>query len=171
LKDGILTSAQLQWFASPFSNIRDLSLIDIVGLSNVGLSNFLQKVGSTLVKLSVIGSTIARDSLDEGYAIDLAMPIMMSLNTAHIYGDLLTTLAISGKERIPSHLNRAITIYRAPQIDDIDSFIDALGTTGWDDIEFASNNAMVWDDDAQRRVSEFAKDRGIRFHCFIDTEI
>lgn len=170
MKDGSLTGAQLLWFASPYSRIRELSLIKIQGLSNLGLLRFLQEISSTLVKLAITGSTITRETANEAYAVDVVMSKMVLLNTAHVSGDILTARAISTKPKNSGYspTRNFITITRAPQMDNIDEVITSFDTTGWDGVDVASSNVVAWNNDAQERVFQSARERGVQFACFID---
>ncbi|KAF9459583.1 hypothetical protein BDZ94DRAFT_1002753 [Collybia nuda] len=168
LKNGSLTGEQLSWFASPYSRIRDLSLINIVGLSNSGLSALFDKISPTLKYLSTTGSTVSRE-VDEAYALDVAMPKMKLLQTAHIHGDLVTHLSISAKPKAhdPSTQN-FISIYGAPHMNDSEALLRAFKTTGWNAIELASDNTLAWNNDTQERAQQAAQETGIRFVCSVD---
>ncbi|KAF9467054.1 hypothetical protein BDZ94DRAFT_50951 [Collybia nuda] len=166
LRNGSLTDTQLLWFASPYSKIHNLDLLNILGLSNTGLLALFDKISPTLEFLSITGSTVSR-KVDEAYALDVAMPKMKLLRIATIDGDFLTHLSISAKPKTHSPSTQNISIYQAPRMNDTEALLKAFETTGWDVIELTLDDALAWNNDTQGRARQAAQENGIRLALHI----
>jgi hypothetical protein len=161
---GTLTGIQLQRFISQSKpSLKKLLLEEIEGVSNKEFLVFLLSVSPTLRSIQLRNCTFSRDTVDEEYAIDAAMPSLY-LEEAKIDGDMCSVLALSRKA--PSVPKRAgvggrDTIFLSIRSTaDWEGLIEALRVTGWGAVIIKSGAGRA---ELLSRAFEEAKSRDIVF--------
>lgn len=168
LFQGNINGPQFLHFATP--RLRTLRLYAVTGLVNSDLLSFLSQVAPILETLIIESTTILRNSKDEEYAIDAAMPLMTNLVSLTISGDLGSVLVLTRKPATPQgSLRRAVLIFLgvSANVLGMDSIIMAAGVTLWDVARLSSDveSGNAWNEYSRMRASEIARKRGIEFSC------
>ncbi|KAF8076902.1 hypothetical protein FPV67DRAFT_1473099 [Lyophyllum atratum] len=173
LVTGELTASQLRFLASPSPSLaptlQRARFKDVRGISNSEFLAFLTSVASTLVSLLVARCDYYHASKDEEYAIDVAMPNLVSLESLDVEGDHASALSISRKTRRESRSGRTrgrITINN-PYSMDLASIVEALPFTGWDSVTVVRNPKKTYLPDLVQEASDIAQARGIDFDLVI----
>ncbi|KAG6880233.1 hypothetical protein C0992_002999 [Termitomyces sp. T32_za158] len=144
----------------------------VKGLTNSDFLAFLLRVSPTLVYLSVSDCPMWRNSDDEEYAIDAAMPNLTSLETLSLGGDLSSEKALIRKIRRMSldeettQNRHKISLFN-PKMVRLDVVMDALSVTGWDAIHICMDTPAGYSPQLTAEVTQAAKARGIDFSVAI----
>lgn len=147
--------------------IRVARFDDIRGLTNSDLLAFLLRVSPTLVSLHISACGMWRDSDDEEYAIDVAMPGLTSLETLILEGDLTSEKALIRKVRRQQDerttQNRHKISLSSPKMVRLDAIMDAVAVTGWDTIDMYLDTSAGYSPQLSAEVTQAAKARGVDF--------
>ncbi|KAF8076901.1 hypothetical protein FPV67DRAFT_437484 [Lyophyllum atratum] len=177
LFSGELTAPQLRILVSPSQHLaptlRKAAFENVRGISNADFLAFLTSVASTLVSLNVVQCNIPRASEDEEYAIDAAMPNLVSLESFEVDGDHASALSISRKIRrnIPRKTRKLwsfrgdMMMINNPNSMDLESIIEALSLSGWDSVTVVQDPEKRYSLHMLSQASDIAQERGIYFNC------
>lgn len=116
---------------------------------------FLTNASSTLESLIIGDSAIPR-SQDEGYALDLSIPLMERLSNLRVNGDLLSFSSLTRKKRNGS----TSSIYISDTTLNQEGFEEALEKTGWARIDLRCR-AWASDETFKGKAFRVAESQGI----------
>ncbi|KAG6873799.1 hypothetical protein C0995_011024 [Termitomyces sp. Mi166 len=113
-----------------------------------------------------------RNSDDEEYAIDAAIPSLTSLETLVLDGDLSSEKALIRKVRQrPRDEDTTRTMHRIslrnPLVIRLEKVLDALSVTGWDSICVYLDTPVGYSPRSSADVAQAAMERGIDFRVFL----
>ncbi|KAG6850130.1 hypothetical protein H0H93_000752 [Arthromyces matolae] len=161
---GELTGTEILSFLSlqTPSTLQSLDLRCVSGLTNVDILAFLRHVAPTLQILVVEQCYITHNFHDE-YAIDTAMPSLVSLETATLDGDLASELAISRKVQNQANDQFEPSISLRLPSSRVCGVAEALKTTAWRHIkiDWKCENSVFADNPTLLAAHQIAIGRGI----------
>ncbi|KAG6900671.1 hypothetical protein C0993_005904 [Termitomyces sp. T159_Od127] len=171
---GMLKSSLLMRLTGPLYSpptIRFARFDAVKGLTNSDFLAFLMRVSSTLVSLVVSACPMWRNSDDEEYAIDAAMPSLKFLETLILEGDLSSEKALIRKVRQRplgegTIRNRHQISLSSPKMVQLDVLMDAVSVTGWDTIHVYLDTPAGYSPQLSSEVTQAGKARGVDFRVF-----
>lgn len=178
LTSGRLSGLQLLHFAS--SRLRKLHLWQVAGLTNSNLLTFLVEASEGLESLMIDLINVPTKPEDEEYALDAAMPHMINLSYAEIYGNIASALAITRKPTLPNlRLPQAkaqgeISLLNvSSSVIGIDEILVIAEVASWALVTLRLDEASgrAWDTYSRNRGAGIAKERGVELRCdvtFVD---
>ncbi|KAG5647503.1 hypothetical protein DXG03_009440 [Asterophora parasitica] len=167
LEGGALSGRQLMLFTPRSTpSLQELNLREVSGITNKEFFNLLLAVAPTLSILYTVKCDFAWDSDDHEYAIDAALPMMVSLQRLTARGNC-SLLAIARKpSRYDSQgaeaLHGEIFIVNAEQCT-ADDLAKAMQHTMWGVVRIDVVRMAGWNAGLESMVIEAAKKRGVDF--------
>ncbi|TFY65948.1 hypothetical protein EVG20_g5148 [Dentipellis fragilis] len=148
--------------ASSLSSLTQVSLVDIVGLTNADVTEWLLAMAPNLVRLRLKRCEFPKHRPDEELAVDVAVMEMDNIENLALEGGLFTESVFRLKRRTTrSGATRRLYLRRIRPGAFTTRLLSLLESTGWGKVEVG--NVPDGDEELFKSAKRIARERGISF--------
>ncbi|KAG5637923.1 hypothetical protein H0H81_002684 [Sphagnurus paluster] len=165
---GINDAHLLRFIPTTSSNLRNLKLQGVVGISNRAFKTFLASAAHSLRSLELEASPMPRDTPDEEFAIDALMPMLKKLECLRLSRESYCTVlaltrkpALTAPERRDGVYSSIVLGHLSAAAVSLQQVAEAMEVTGWESVTISWTRGAVLDDLALDRANCIARRRGI----------